>query len=249
MSNIYFASDMHLGFPKKETSIEREKHVVSWLNSIIDHADALYLLGDVFDFWFEYKHVVPRGYTRFLGKIAEFTDRGIPVHFFTGNHDVWVFDYLPKEIGVKVYRKPVIHNIDGKEFFIGHGDGLGDKDWSFKLLKWMFTNPVLQWLFARIHPNSAVGFGHRWSNHSRYTKGVSVGNFNPEKEHLIDFIKEHEAKKHCDYYVFGHRHIPIEHNVGNTTYINTGDWLTHFTYGLWDGKKMLLKKYEHHFKK
>ncbi len=245
MSKIYFASDMHLGFPKREKSIEREKHVVNWLNSIIDHADALYLLGDVFDFWFEYKHVVPRGFTRFLGKIAEFTDRGIPVHFFTGNHDVWVFDYLPKEIGVKVYRKPVIHKIDGKDFFIGHGDGLGDKDWGFKFLKGMFTNPVLQWLFARIHPNSAVGFGHRWSNHSRYTKGTSVGNFNPDKEHLIRFIKEHEAKKHCDYYIFGHRHIPIEHKVDDTTYINLGDWLTHFTYGFWDGRQMHLKKHEY----
>src|SRR6056297_1431056 len=137
MPKIYFASDMHLGFPRQEESIHRERKVVQWLDDIIDHADALYLLGDVFDFWFEYKHVVPRGYTRFLGKIAEFTDRGIPVHFFSGNHDVWVFAYLPKEIGVKVYRKPVIHTIDGKDFFIGHGDGLGDKDWGFKFLKGM----------------------------------------------------------------------------------------------------------------
>jgi UDP-2,3-diacylglucosamine hydrolase len=244
MSKIYFASDMHLGFPRREESLPREKKVVRWLDSIIDDADELYLLGDVFDFWFEYKHVVPRGFTRFLGKLAEFNDRGIPIHFFTGNHDVWVFDYLPKEIGVKVYRKPIMREIDGTKFFIGHGDGLGSGDAGFKLLKSMFTSKTLQWLFARIHPNSAVGFGHRWSNHSRYSKGIEAGNFNPEGEHLVKFIKSQQEKQQNDVYVFGHRHVPIHHSFDGTLYVNLGDWLTHFSYGEWDGQKMHLKYFE-----
>lgn len=244
MSRIYFASDMHLGFPSWEKSLEREKLLVRWMDSIIDDADALYLLGDVFDFWFEYKHVVPRGFTRFLGKLAEFHDKGIPVHFFTGNHDVWVFDYLPRETGIKVYRKPEIHNIDGKIFFIGHGDGLGSKDWSFHLLKKIFTNPVLQWLFARIHPNSAIGFGHRWSKHSRYSKGFSINDFTPEKEDLVNFIKEQEQQRHCDFYIFGHRHIPIDFALEKTRYINLGDWLSHYSFALWDGNQIYLKRFE-----
>mgnify|MGYP006296027393 CR=1 FL=1 len=244
MPKIYFASDMHLGFPRQEESIHRERKVVQWLDEIIDQADELYLLGDVFDFWFEYKHVVPRGFTRFLGKLAEFTDRGKPVHFFTGNHDVWVFDYLPKEIGVQVHRKPIIEEIDGRTFFIGHGDGLGSGDVGYKLLKGIFTNKVLQWLFARLHPNGAVGFAHRWSKHSRYSKGFAAEDYNPEKEHLVSFIKTHEAKAHCDYYIFGHRHFPVHHKVGEATYVNLGDWLNHFSYAYWDGEQMHLEKYQ-----
>lgn len=243
MSKIYFASDMHLGFPRKKESLEREKRVVQWLDSIIDDADELYLLGDVFDFWFEYKHVVPRGFTRFLGKLAEFTDRGIPVHFFTGNHDVWVFDYLPSEIGVKVYRKPIVRVIDGKKFFIGHGDGMGDPNLGFKLLKRIFTSRTLQWLFARIHPNSAVGFGHRWSNHSRYSKGIVAEDFNPKKEHLIQFIEKHQKQDACDYYIFGHRHMPLIHLVNHSYYVNLGDWLTHFTFAVWENNSIYLKSY------
>lgn len=241
MSKIYFASDIHLGFPNPEESLEREKFVVQWMNHIVDDADALYLLGDVFDFWFEYKQVIPRGYTRFLGKLAEIADRGIPIHFFTGNHDVWLFDYLTKEIGIQLYRRPVIHTIDGKTFFIGHGDGLGSRDWSYKLLKKVFTNRVLQWLFARIHPNGAVWFAHQWSNHSRYSKGFEVGDFIPEREDIVRFIKQHEQQKHCDYYVFGHRHIPIYHRLDNTLYINTGDWIQHFSYAVWNGEQMNLQ--------
>ena len=187
---------------------------------------------------------MPRGFTRFLGKLAEFTDRGKPVHFFTGNHDVWVFDYLPKEIGVKVYRKPIIREIDGKKFFIGHGDGLGSGDVGYKLLKGIFTNKVLQWLFARLHPNGAVGFAHRWSKYSRYSKGFAADDDNPDNEHLVSFIKEHETKEHCDYYLFGHRHFPVSHAVNNAVYVNLGDWLTHFSYAFWDGKEIHLSKFK-----
>ena len=242
MTKIYFDSDMNLGFPKPEESIHRERKVVQWLDNIIDDADELYLLGDVFDFWFEYKRVVPRGFTRFLGKLAEFTDRGKKVHFFTGNHDVWVFDYLPSEIGVEVYRKPITREIDGKKFFIGHGDGLGSGDMGYKFLKGIFTNKVLQWLFARIHPNGAIAFAHRWSNHSRYSKGLTTETYNPENEHLVSFIREHEQENHCEYYIFGHRHLPIYHQVDQATYVNLGDWLTHFTYAYWDGEQIHLKK-------
>jgi UDP-2,3-diacylglucosamine hydrolase len=243
MSKIYFASDMHLGFPTREKSIVREKRVVKWLDQIIDDADELYLVGDIFDFWFEYKHVVPRGYTRFLGKIAEFTDRGIPVHFFTGNHDVWVFDYLKSELGVQVYRKPVTRTIDDKVFHIGHGDGLGSGDWSFKLLKRIFTSSVLQWMFARIHPNSAVGFAHRWSLHSRYSKGIKAEVFIPEKEHLVHYVQAHQKHEPCDYYIFGHRHMPLIHRVGDAIYANLGDWITHFTFGEWSNNRLKIKHF------
>lgn len=243
MSKIYFASDMHLGFPNKKDSLIREKRVVKWLDSIIDDADELYLLGDVFDFWFEYKHVVPRGFTRFLGKISEFSDRGIPVHFFTGNHDVWVFDYLTSETGVMVYRRPMIKEIDGKTFYIAHGDGLGDPNLGFRFLKGMFTSKTLQWLFARIHPNTAVGFGHRWSNHSRYSKGVVAEEFIPEKEHLINFIQNHQKEKACDYYMFGHRHMPLIHPINDSYYVNLGDWLTHFTYAVWEDNVLALNTF------
>lgn len=241
MSRIYFASDVHLGFPNLEKSKPREKIFVKWLDQIKTDADEIYLLGDIFDFWWEYKKVVPRGFTRFLGKISEITDAGIPVHFFTGNHDIWLTDYLSTETGVKIYRKPITRTIDNKRFMIGHGDGLGPGDRGYKLLKSIFENKLLQWLYSRIHPNTAIGFGHRWSNHSRLSKGIRAEDINPETELLIKFIKSNQDKNPHDIYVFGHRHVPMSMEISNAHYINLGDWITHFTYAVWDGAQMTLK--------
>ena len=243
MSKIYFASDMHLGFPNHETSLKREKIIVQWLDSIKDTADQIYLVGDIFDFWWEYKNVVPRGFTRFLGKIAEIVDNGTPVYFFTGNHDLWVTNYLSNELGVKIYRKPQSIIIDNKKFFIGHGDGLGKGDTGYKLLKSVFENKTLQWLFSRIHPNTAIGLGYRWSKRNRYAKGVKADDLNLDKELLVQFVKDHQKNNFHDYYIFGHRHIPMQITIDNAEYVNLGDWITRFTYAKWSDNKLELKKY------
>ncbi|MFA8434029.1 MAG: UDP-2,3-diacylglucosamine diphosphatase [Marinifilaceae bacterium] len=244
---IYFASDVHLGAPALNNNREREKLFVKWLDQVKEDAEAIYLMGDIFDFWFEYKRAVPRGFTRVLGKLAEITDRGIPVHFFTGNHDIWVFDYLPEEVGVIVHKKEWSTEIKGKKFFLGHGDGLGPFDKSYKLLKKIFTNRILQWCFARIHPNLSIWLAHRWSSHSRLKDGkVEADSFRgPDKEWLVLFAKEELKKVHYDYFVFGHRHWPCNIDLGNSSrYINTGDWITHFSYAVFDGEKMEVKEFE-----
>ncbi len=240
---IYFISDVHLGLYPPDKSAKREKILVDWLDSIKEDATELYLMGDIFDFWHEYKRVVPRGFTRFLGKIAELSDRGITLYFFTGNHDVWVYDYLPKEIGLTVYRKPVIREINGIRFFLAHGDGLGKGEFGYKLMKGMFTNKILQWLFARLHPNFAVGFGLRWSKSSRYAKGIVAEPYNgDEKELQVVFAREKLKSEHFDYFIFGHRHIPFDIRIGSSSrVINLGDWINNFTYGVFDGRQFELK--------
>jgi UDP-2,3-diacylglucosamine hydrolase len=240
---VYFISDVHLGLYPPEQSARREKLLVSWLESIKKDASELYLVGDIFDFWHEYKHVIPTGHTRFLGKLAELADSGIKLHFFTGNHDIWVYGYLSREIGLTVYREPVIREMGGKRFYIGHGDAVGPGDKGYKLLKGIFTNPVLQWLFARIHPNSAVGFGRRWSKSSRYAKGIVAEPFRgDEKEFQVVFAKETLKKERFNYFIFGHRHVPYMIRLAEDSYvINLGDWINNFTYAVWDGKELLLK--------
>ncbi len=241
---IYFVSDAHLGLPPREKSREREKLLVQWLDKISKDAHAVFLVGDIFDYWFEYKKVVPKGFVRFLGKIAEFTDKGIPVYFFTGNHDVWVFDYLPKETGIKVFREPLKITINEKKFYIAHGDGLGPGQHSYKILKSIFTSKVMQWLFARIHPNTATGFAHRWSKHSRFSKGNYVDFMGEEKEYLIRHSKEINSKEHYDFFIYGHRHVPVEWELEhNSKVIYLGDWFINFTYAVFDGKDVMLKKY------
>jgi len=168
---IYFASDFHLGVPSYEKSLEREKLLVKWLDEIKKDAEEVYLMGDLFDFWFEYKHAAPKGFVRLLGKIAEITDSGIPVYLFTGNHDMWMFDYLPKEIGVKIYREPIEKKFGSKTFYLGHGDGLGPGDKGYKFIKKVFANKFCQWLFARLHPNLGIGMAHYWSRKSRVANG------------------------------------------------------------------------------
>ncbi|HLO60988.1 MAG TPA: UDP-2,3-diacylglucosamine diphosphatase [Bacteroidales bacterium] len=241
--NIYFISDLHLGLYPPERSTKRERILVDWLDSIKNDASELYMLGDIFDFWHEYRHVVPRGFVRFLGKLAELSDSGVQLHFFTGNHDIWVYDYLPAELGLKVYRESITRTINGKRFFLSHGDGVGPWETGYKLMKWAFTNRLLQWFFARIHPNASMAFGKRWSKSSRYAKGIIAEDFKGEdKEYQIMFARSAIARDHYDYFVFGHRHIPYDIRIAeNSRVINLGDWITNFTYAVWDGTDVTLK--------
>jgi UDP-2,3-diacylglucosamine hydrolase len=240
---IYFISDVHLGLYPAEKSFEREKMLVKWLDSIKSDAGELYLMGDIFDFWHEYRKVVPRGFTRFLGKIAELSDCGTEIYFFTGNHDVWVYNYLPKEIGLTVYRKPVVKELNGLKFFLAHGDALGRSDISYKILKKIFTNKILQWLFARMHPNLAVAIGHRWSRTSCYAKGIIAEPFKGvNKEIQIVFAREMLEKEHFDFFIVGHRHIPYDIKLNESSrIINLGDWINNFSYAVLNGQKLELK--------
>jgi UDP-2,3-diacylglucosamine hydrolase len=245
---IYFASDIHLGHPDIEKARWREKLFVKWLDEIKNDALEIYLLGDIFDFWYEYKKVAPRGFVRLLGKIAELTDAGIPVHFFTGNHDVWIFDYLPSEINIILHRNPIEKELLGKQFYLAHGDGLGTGDWSYKFLKKIFTNKVLQWLFSRLHPNFSLWLAHTWSNSSRNSKGLIASKFHgKDKEILYRYSQQLLQKKHYDYLVFGHRHIMVNIEIGDngSKFINLGDWLYNFSYGVFDGNNFELHKYNH----
>lgn len=245
-SNIYFASDFHLGTPDFEGSLVREKKVVAWLDRIKTDAAEVFLVGDVFDFWFEYKTVVPRGHVRLLGKIAELTDAGIPVHFFIGNHDMWVFDYLPKETGVIVHREPIQRTFGTKTFYIGHGDGLGPGDHGYKFIKKVFRNKVCQWLFARLHPNLGIGLANFWSKTSRsHTGEVDRKFLGAQNEWLAIYCKEILKNKHYDFFIFGHRHLPMEIPVGdNSLYLNLGDWINHFSYAVFNGEHLSM----HYFK-
>ena len=241
---IYFVSDAHLGLYPAQESLEREKLLVTWLKEIREDAAEIYLLGDIFDYWYEFRKVIPRGFTRFLGAVSEITDSGIPVHFFTGNHDVWVFDYLPKETGVIVHREPLVKTWNGKKFYMAHGDGLGPGDKSYKLLKWAFTNKVLQWVFSRLHPNFSVGLGHAWSKNSRQQKGVYADFKGTDKEWLILHSGNLLEKEHYDFFIYGHRHIPMEISLGTKSrVVCLGDWIVNFTYAVFDGNALKLLPY------
>ncbi len=242
---IYFASDFHLGIPNYQKSREREKLIIKWLDCIKEDAQEIYLVGDIFDFWFEYKQSVPKGHVRFLAKIAEITDSGIPVHFFTGNHDMWMFDYLPKEIGVSIHRNAISREWNGQKFFIGHGDGLGPGDKFYKFLKLLFNSKLCQWLFARIHPNLGIGIGNSWSNKSRNSNIEKGQNFlGNEKEWLYIYSKEVLKKEHFDFFIFGHRHLvlDIEIKEKKSRYINLGEWFSGNPYfASFDGEKLNLE--------
>ncbi len=244
MSKIYFASDLHLGVPNKEKSLERERLFVQWLNEIKADAEAIFLVGDIFDFWFEYKKAVPKGYVRLLGKLAEISDSGIPIHIFTGNHDMWLFDYLEEEINATIYREPIEVSLKGKRFFIGHGDGLGPGDKGYKIIKKIFENKICQWLFERIHPNLGISIAEYWSKKSRIANGQKDETYHGEKEWLTQFCKEKMKTIEVDYFVFGHRHLPLEEDLGdNTSYINLGEWVNYNSYAVFDGEKLELKRY------
>jgi len=242
---IYFASDFHLGVPDYESSLKREKLIVRWLDEIKHDAEEIFLMGDIFDFWFEYKHAVPKGFVRLLGKIAELTDAGIIVHFFIGNHDMWMFDYFPKELNIQLHRKPITKNFNEKLFYLGHGDGLGPGDHGYKFIKKVFSSPVSQWLFARLHPNLGIAIAKYWSKKSRIANGEKDEKFHGEKnEWLIIHCKDLLKNNFYDYFIFGHRHLPMDILVGEKSrYINLGEWVNYNSYAVFDGQQLELKYY------
>ena len=241
---IYFASDFHLGIPTFEKSLEREKLICKWLDAVKQDAEEIYLVGDIFDFWYEYKYTVPKGFTRFLGKVAELADAGIKIHFFSGNHDMWMKDYFEKELGVMVYHQPIVKTYQQKKFFIGHGDGLGPGDTKYKFLKLFFRSKVCQWLFSRLHPNLSFAIANAASRKSRLATGhtdeVYLGE---EKEWLIQFCKDYLKKNHADFFIFGHRHMVLDvHINSNSRYVNLGQWLNGAQFAVFDGTNLILKK-------
>jgi UDP-2,3-diacylglucosamine hydrolase len=237
---IYFVSDAHLGVPDHNSSLKREKLLVQWLDQIREDAAEIFLLGDIFDFWFEYKSVVPKGFVRLLGKIAELSDSGIPVHYFTGNHDMWAFGYFEKELGVKIYREPVERKFNDKLFYIGHGDGLGPGDYGYKFIKKVFSNKISQMLFSWLHPGIGTTIALYFSKKSRIANGPKDEIFlGEENERLITFCKETLKSKQYHFFIFGHRHLPLDIKVGpETRYINIGEWVKTFSYAAFDGKNI-----------
>ncbi|MCP3933095.1 MAG: UDP-2,3-diacylglucosamine diphosphatase [Bacteroidetes bacterium] len=242
----YFASDFHLGVDGKYTSKEREKQLVRWLDQIKEDAEAIYLLGDVFEFWFEYKTVIPKGHVRLFGKLAELRDMGIAVYFFIGNHDMWMFRYFEEELDIPICRKPMLKTIGGKNFFIGHGDGLGPNDYGYKRIKKVFANPVCQWLFARLHPNFGIGLANFWSSRSRASNKENHTFLGEKNEWLVAYANRKLDSTDADYFVFGHRHLPIDHMLknGKSRYINLGEWMYSNSYAVFDGNDLQLQFFE-----
>jgi len=242
---IYFLSDFHLGAPDVATSLVREKKIIRFLDEIKSSASAIYILGDIFDFWYEYKNVVPKGYIRLLGKLAELTDAGIPIYVFIGNHDMWMSGYFEKVLNIPVYHEPQIFTFNGKRFYLGHGDGLGPGDKGYKCIKKIFRNPICKWLFGWIHPDIGIAIANYFSKKSRQKTGSTDEQFlGEENEWLIIYSKELIKKDHFDFLIFGHRHLPIDIRLSEQSrYINLGDWITHFTYAEFDGNEVKLCKY------
>jgi UDP-2,3-diacylglucosamine hydrolase len=245
-SAIYFASDFHLGIPDYESSLKRERKIIRWLELVQKDAVAIYLMGDVFDFWFEYKHVVPKYFVRLLGKLAELTDKGIRIEMFTGNHDMWAFDYLSKEIGITIHRSPVFVDLQGKKLLLGHGDGLGPGDYGYKFIKKIFANRTCQWLFARLHPNLAMGMANFWSGKSRKANPEKEVFESEDKEWLHIYSKQQLAlQPQLDYFIFGHRHLPLDLKVGEKArYVNLGDWFNWCSYAELRGGNLQLKYFD-----
>lgn len=245
-NNIYFASDFHLGVPSLQSSLAREKKICRWLDEIKKDAAEIYLVGDIFDFWYEYKYTIPKGTTRLLGKIAEISDSGIPIHFFVGNHDLWMNDYFTEELNVQVHHHPIEKIFNGKTFYIGHGDGLGPGDTMYKFLRKIFASSICQWLFSRLHPNLAFYIAKKSSKRSRVITGTSDEKFlGNENEWLFLYCRNYLKTKAVDYFIFGHRHLPLDLNVDNKArYINLGEWLNYCTYAVFDGNELSLKKFE-----
>ncbi|MGI8582800.1 MAG: UDP-2,3-diacylglucosamine diphosphatase [Chitinophagaceae bacterium] len=242
---IYFLSDFHLGAPDQASSLIREKRIVKFLDKIKTDAAQIFILGDISDFWFEYKRVVPKGFVRILGKLAELTDSGIEMHFFVGNHDMWMKGYFEKELNIKVYYHPAEFDLDGKKIFIGHGDGLGPKDHRYKFMKKVFRNKFSQRLFGFLHPGFGIGLANYFSGRSREATGKTDEHFlGEEKEWLIIFSREKMKTKHYDYFIFGHRHLPIDFKLSDATrYINLGDWIKYNSYAVFNGENVQLKFY------
>lgn len=242
---IYFSSDNHLGAPSYEKSLPREKKFVKWLDSIREDAAVIFLLGDLFDFWFEYKKVVPKGFVRVLGKLAEITDSGIPIYFFVGNHDLWMRDYFEKELNIQIFRDPKEFVFNDKVFLLGHGDGKGPGDKGYKRMKKVFTNPIFNWLFRWFHPELGMRLAQYLSVKNKLISGEEDKKFlGEENELLAQYARRKLETKHYDYFIFGHRHLPMEIKVGkNSIYFNLGDWITHYSYGVFDGETFELKNF------
>lgn len=243
--NIYFLSDFHLGAPDAASSLLREKEIIRFLNEIAPRAAEIFIVGDMFDFWYEYRQVVPKGYVRLLGKLAELTDAGITIRFFVGNHDMWMKDYFQKELNIPVYFEPEVFEWNGKRVLVGHGDGLGPGDHGYKRLKKIFRNPVCQWLFGILPPSVGMGLANYFSRKSRAQTGSSEETFlGADREWLISYCRDRLKTEHFDYFVFGHRHLPIDFRLNDTSrYINLGDWIRYFTYAVLEGTEMSLHAY------
>ncbi len=243
---IYFASDLHLGVPDYHSSLDREKAFVRWLDIIKADAKELYLLGDVFDFWYEYKTVVPKGYVRLFGKLAELGDSGIKITYVAGNHDMWAYGYFAKEMGMEIYYNPIIRTFSGKKFFLGHGDGLGPKDFGYKIIKGIYRCGINRWLFSRLHPNFAFKIGGIISKRSRISHANTDEIFlGEDKEFLIVFCNEKLNSEDFDYFVFGHRHLPMDHKLSESArYINLGEWVNNRSYAVFDGNELKLEYFE-----
>lgn len=244
--NIYFLSDFHLGVPTPEESLVRERLIVQFLSEIKDKASEIFIVGDMFDFWYEYKYVVPRGYTRLLGKLAELSDAGIKLHFFVGNHDMWMTNYFQQELSMAVYYEPQDFEWNGKLFHVAHGDGLGPGDTGYKRLKKIFRNPFCQWAFGVLPPRFGMGLANYMSRRSRAKTGTIEDAFLGEgKEWLVQYSRKKLEEKNYNFFVFGHRHLPIDFRLTpESRYINLGEWINFFTYAVFDGQDMRLLSYE-----
>jgi len=242
---VYFASDQHLGAPTQKASLPREKKFVAWLEEIRKDADAIFILGDLFDFWFEYKTVVPKGFVRVLGKLAEIRDSGTPIYFFVGNHDLWMNDYFEKELNIPVFHSPQEFLINNKKFLIGHGDGLGPGDKGYKRMKKVFTFPLFKWMFKWLHPDLGVKIGQYLSVKNKLISGNEDENYlGDDNEWLVQYCKQKLTEKHYDYFIFGHRHLPLEIQLQeNSKYINLGDWIKYFTFGSYNKTEFKLTNF------
>ncbi|WP_312764848.1 UDP-2,3-diacylglucosamine diphosphatase [Epilithonimonas sp.] len=243
---IYFASDQHFGVPDLQQSRIREEKFIRWLDMIKKDAQVLFLMGDLFDFWHEWKYVVPKGYIRVLGKIAELKDSGIDIYFFVGNHDLWMKNYFEVELGIPVFFEKRYYEINDKKFLLAHGDGLGPGDKGYKRMKKVFTNPLAQWAFRWLHPDIAMRIANYMSQKNKLISGDEDKEFlGEDKEFLIQYSKEKLKTEHIDYFVFGHRHLPLIFDLEKgAKYINLGDWIVYFTYGVYDGKSFEVNKFE-----
>lgn len=242
---IYFASDFHLGIPDKAGSRNREHRICRWLDHIREDAQRIYLVGDLFDVWFEYKNVIPKGYTRFLGKLAELTDAGLEIEAFTGNHDLWMRGYFEEELNIPVHHKEVELTVNGKQFFIAHGDGLGPGDRGYKFLKHIMSSPVSQWLYRRLHPDTGVGLANFFSRLGPKHTNSEKEFLGEDREWLIRFCREKLQEQHYDYFIFGHRHLAVTYPLQpDSLYVNLGDWLHYDSFAVFDGESLKLEYFK-----